>query len=136
MRKITELDYNDVQIINNAIIKEHTGPGIAVAVVDSHGELLAFFRTDGCPPSAIQIAQNKAFTAVRDRQTSASLGENSRNFAFGITDLGDMRYTGLGGGVPIVLDGEYLGAVAVSGMSQEEDAALADTGIRALLQDQ
>ncbi len=133
MRKISELDFRDVQIINNAIQEKHEGPGIAVAVVDSHGELLSFFRTDGCPFSAIQIAQNKAFTAVRDRQTSASLGENSRNFEFGITDLGDPRYTGLGGGVPIVVEGAYIGAVAVSGMSQEEDEALAEAGIRALL---
>ena len=134
MTNTYELNYEDCMKINAAIKKniKSDDPGIAVAIVDSHGELLSFFRTDNCPPSAIRIAQNKAFTAVRDRQSSASLKENSLKYNFSITELGDSRFTGLGGGIPVIHEGRYIGAVAVSGMAQEEDEALATSGIEAL----
>ena len=51
-----------------------TGEGAAVAVVDSHGELVAFLRTDGCGLASITIAINKAFTAARERVESGALG--------------------------------------------------------------
>ena len=46
------------------------GQGAAVAVVDAHGELVAFLRTDGCGLASINIAINKAFTAARERTES------------------------------------------------------------------
>ena len=46
---------------------ETQGKGAAVAVVDLHGELVAFLRTDGCRLPSIQIAMNKAHTAARER---------------------------------------------------------------------
>src|SRR5436853_6673481 len=54
------------------------GLGAAVAVVDPHGELVAFLRTDGCGLAPITIAINKAFTAARERVESRVLGERSR----------------------------------------------------------
>ena len=41
--------------------------GAAVAVADPHGELIAFLRTDGCRPSSITLAMNKAYTAAGSR---------------------------------------------------------------------
>ncbi|MDC7231956.1 MAG: heme-binding protein [Spirochaetales bacterium] len=133
MKTVKSLELKDIQIINKAILEKHPDGGVAIAIVDSHGELLSFLRTDGCPLAAGQIARNKAFTAVRDRQPSGSLGENSRKYGFAVTDLGDPRFTGLGGGLPIETDGAYIGAVGVSGLSQEEDAALSAYGINSLL---
>ena len=101
------------------------GEGAAVAVVDRHGELVAFLRTDGCGLASITIAINKAFTAARERVESSALGERSRIEGFPLTNFGDPRYTGWGGGVPIVVDGEVIGAVGVSGLPEAADVELA-----------
>jgi glc operon protein GlcG len=97
----------------------------AVAVVDRHGELVAFLRTDGCGLASIAIAINKAFTAARERVESGALGERSRKEGFPITNFGDPRYIGWGGGVPIIVSGEVIGAIGVSGLPEEADVELA-----------
>lgn len=102
------------------------GRGAAVAVVDDHGELIAFARSDGCPLPSITNAINKAFTAAREGVTTAEIGRRSREEGFPLTNFGDLRYTGWGGGVPISLDGAVVGAVGVSGLPEAEDAALAE----------
>ncbi len=102
--------------------------GAAVAVVDSHGELVAFARSEGCPLPSIANAINKAFTAARERVPSAEVGLRSRREGWPLTNFGDPRYTGWGGGVPIVIDDEVVGAVGVSGLPEDEDVALAEWG--------
>jgi glc operon protein GlcG len=104
------------------------GAGAAVAIVDPHGELVAFLRTDGCPLASIDNAIHKAFTAAREGVESQVIGERSRGEGFAITNFGDLRYTGWGGGVPVVVHGEVVGAVGVSGLSEAEDMELARMG--------
>ena len=104
---------------------EANGQGAAVAVVDRHGELVAFLRTDGCPLASINNAINKAFTAARERVESGVLGERSRTEGFPLTNFGDPRYVGWGGGVPIIVAGEVIGAVGVSGLPEADDVELA-----------
>ena len=104
---------------------EADGAGAAIAVVDPHGELVAFLRTDGCGLASIQIAMNKAFTAARERVESRVLGERSRTEGFPLTNFGDPRYVGWGGGVPIIVDGQVIGAIGVSGLPEEVDIDLA-----------
>ena len=101
------------------------GLGAAVAVVDAHGELVAFLRTDGCGLASINIAINKAFTAARERVESRVLGERSRTEGFPITNFGDPRYVGWGGGVPIIVAGQVIGAIGVSGLPEADDVELA-----------
>ena len=97
----------------------------AVAVVDSHGELVAFVRTDGCPLPSIANAINKAYTAARERRPSREIGDASRRDQFPITNFGDLRYTGWGGGVPLVIGGDVVGAVGISGLPEVDDMRLA-----------
>jgi len=104
---------------------EANGQGAAVAVVDRHGELVAFLRTDECPLASINNAVNKAFTAARERVESGVLGERSRTEGFPLTNFGDPRYVGWGGGVPIIVAGEVIGAVGVSGLPEADDVELA-----------
>jgi len=104
---------------------ESNGEGAAVAVVDPHGELVAFLRTDGCGLASINIAIHKAFTAAREGVESSVLGERSRTEGFPITNFGDPRYVGWGGGVPIIVAGEVIGAVGVSGLPEAADIDLA-----------
>jgi glc operon protein GlcG len=102
--------------------------GAAVAVVDAQGELIAFLRTDGCRLSSITIALNKAFTAAREQKESKAVGQSSREKQSPMTNFGDLRYTAWGGGVPIIYNGQVVGAVGVSGLSEAEDMVLARMG--------
>ena len=104
---------------------EADGQDAALAVVDRHGELVAFLRTDGCGLASITIALNKAFTAARERVESGALGERSGTEGFPMTNFGDPRYVGWGGGVPIIVAGEVIGAIGVSGLPEEADVELA-----------
>ena len=104
---------------------EREQKGAAIAVADAHGELLAFLRTDGCPLASINIAINKAFTAARERKESFAVGQASREAPFPMTNFGDLRYIGWGGGVPITHNGKVIGAVAISGLPEAEDMVLA-----------
>jgi glc operon protein GlcG len=107
---------------------EKAAKGAAVAVVDAQGELMAFLRTDGCRLSSITIALNKAFTAAREQKESKAIGQSSREKQFPMTNFGDLRYTAWGGGVPIIYNGQVVGAVGVSGLSEEKDMVLARMG--------
>ena len=102
--------------------------GTAVAVVDAQGELIAFLRTDGCRLPSINIAINKAFTAARERKESAEIGQASRDQGFPMSNFGDLRYTAWGGGVPIVYQGQVVGAVGVSSLPEQEDMKMARLG--------
>ncbi len=102
--------------------------GAAIAVVDGHGELMAFLRTDGCDLPSIVIAINKAYTAARTHIESGALGKRSHEEGFPMTNFGDLRYVTWGGGVPVVVDGHIIGAVGVSGLAEEVDIELARMG--------
>jgi glc operon protein GlcG len=110
------------------------GQGAAVAVVDPHGELVAFLRTDGCPLASIANAIHKAFTAAREGVPSQTIGERARAEGFPITNFGDLRYTGWGGGLPVVVDGEVIGGVGVSGLPEDADVELAALGVASILE--
>jgi glc operon protein GlcG len=99
--------------------------GAAVAVVDAHGELLAFLRSDSCRLPCITVAINKAYTAARERVESKQFGADALKRGFPLTNYGELRYVTWGGGVPVRSGGEVIGAVGVSGLTEEEDVELA-----------
>ena len=94
------------------------------------------FRGDGAPLPSIVIATNKAWTAARERKPSFELGQASRDpqKGFDMAYYGDPRYIGWGGGVPVVVAGNVVGAIAVSGLSQEEDMELAGMAVEAVVE--
>ena len=113
---------------------EADGAGAAIAVVDPHGELVAFLRTDGCGLASIQIAMNKAFTAAGHRKRT----DNYKNSlpgeeAFGIWTQHGGRFTVFVGGFPIFVDGQCVGSVAASGGNGEQDIACCEAGIAAFM---
>ncbi len=111
---------------------EQDTKGAAVAVVDEHGELIALLRTDGCPLASINNAIHKAFTAARERRESKDIGQSSKQDGWPLTNFGDLRYTGWGGGVPLRYNGQVVGGVGVSGLPEDEDIVLARMGAAAL----
>jgi glc operon protein GlcG len=106
---------------------EKNHKGAAIAVADTQGEIIAFLRTDGCKLPSIQIAINKAFTAAREQKETKTIGQSSQEKPFPMT-FGDLRYTAWGGGIPIIYNGQVVGAVGVSGLSEAEDMVLARMG--------
>jgi glc operon protein GlcG len=131
----THLSHQDAMKIITGIQTEldKQGKGAAIAVVDTQGELLAFLRTDGCKFPSITIAINKAFTAAREQKESKAIGVSSKEKGFPMTNFGDLRYTAWGGGVPIVYQGQTVGAVGVSGLLETEDMELAQMGAQLIL---
>lgn len=105
-----------------------------IAVVDSHGDLLAFLRMEKAKLSSIQAAMNKAYTAARTQRATSIIGKNARHpeTGFDLSYYGDPRFTGFGGEVPILFQGTVIGGVAISGLSQEEDEELASFGLASL----
>jgi glc operon protein GlcG len=130
MQQIYTLSHADAMKIVETIRAEleKEGKGAAIAVADIHGELIAFLRTDGCRLPSIMIAMNKAYTAARELKPSKEIGESSRSTGWPMTNFGDLRYTAWGGGVPILYQGQVVGAVGVSGLPEEEDMVLAKLG--------
>jgi glc operon protein GlcG len=105
---------------------------VAIAVCGPEGELIAFIRMDGASPAASRIAKNKAYTAAIDRKDTRLMGEfmtgKNRPQAY----WGDEQITGFGGGVTIRQDGTVVGGIGVSGLSEEEDEAIANAAIKAV----
>ncbi len=136
MRNETTLDHLDAAAAIDAIRKELDAAGKAavIAVVDSHGETLGVLRYSGAALSSIAVATNKAYTAVRLRRPSALVGQKSRDpvQGFDISYYGDPRYVGWGGGIPVERDGQFVGAVGVSGLPEAEDITLAQAGVAAI----
>ena len=98
---------------------------ISVAIVDSHGELVSFARTDDCPLHAGVLARNKAYTSARDRQNTSSLGKWAKETGKDMGYWTDNKITGIAGGVPIYINNKIIGAIGVSGLSEEDDELLA-----------
>jgi glc operon protein GlcG len=117
MKTVHSLDYLDAKRMVDLIVEKalQMQKAAAIAVADSHGDLLAFVRMDGAPVSSIQISINKAWTAARERKPTKDIGERVRHAEKGhdISYYGDPKYVGWGGGVPVWKDGEVIGAVGV-----------------------
>ena len=104
---------------------------VTIAIVDDGGHLLWLQRLDGAAPISAHIAPQKARTAALGRRESRVYEEiiNGGRFSF----LSAPAIEGmLEGGVPILKDGNCIGAVGVSGVKSSEDAQIARAGIAAL----
>ena len=107
-----------------------------IAVVDDGGNLLGFYRMDGAKVTSIEIAINKAFTAAGTRRGTheyAAVG-GPQGPAFGIHASHHGRFTIFGGGLPIFVGNQAVGGVGCSSGTPEQDQAVAQAGIDALLQ--
>lgn len=137
MRQLLTLTHDDAQRAIEAMRAEceRRDQGGVLVVSDAHGELIALLRMDGAPFSSIQIAMNKAYTAARERKPSYELGQKARDpeRGFPMTNFGEMKYVTWGGGLPVFVQGEVIGAVAVSGLPEVQDMEIAELGRQAAL---
>lgn len=136
MQSIVSLGHAEAQQAIQVIQIELTrrGKAAVISVADAHGELIALLRMDGAPLPSIVIATNKAWTAARERKPTRELGQAARDAVsgFDMAYYGDSRYIGWGGGMPVRIDGQVVGAVAVSGLPEQEDMELVVLGVAAI----
>lgn len=110
------------------------GIAICVAVVDRAGHLLVFKRQPGAPFHSIDIALDKAYTAVSfGRPTGLwdkRLAEGSEMLRHGL--MHRERFVGFGGGLPIKHNGQRVGAIGISGGSEAQDVAFCEAALAEL----
>jgi uncharacterized protein GlcG (DUF336 family) len=110
------------------------GACVNVAVVDAGGLLAAFLRMPGAPLHSVDIAIDKAYTAVSfglpTHQWAEALQGHSEAVREGIVLR--PRFVAFGGGLPILEAGQRIGAIGVSGGSEEQDQRIAQAGLAAL----
>lgn len=104
---------------------------VAIAIVDDGGHLLWFQRLDGVAPISSHIAPAKAKTAALGRRETKVYEDMINNGRYSFMTAPVLEGM-LEGGVPVVADGQCIGAVGVSGVKSSEDVQIAKAGIAAL----
>lgn len=108
--------------------KANNAPGGAIAIVDAGGNLIYLERLDNTFAAAAEVAIKKANTAALFKAPSSKL-ENSING--GRQALITVGHTFLQGGIPIIFDGQVIGAIGVSGSaSAQQDEDMANAGAK------
>lgn len=120
------------EIVERALVAaEAAGVPVCVAVVDRAGLPLVFKRQQGAPLHSIDIALDKAYTAV-------SFGRPTAAWDARLAQAGDLlrhglmqrdRFVGFGGGSPILHDGRCVGGIGISGGSEAQDVAFAEAAL-------
>lgn len=133
MKSKPTLEFSDVKAIAAAAEAEALKHGwaVTIAIVDDGGHLLSLQRLDGAPPISAHIAPAKANTAALGRRESKIYEDTINGGRMSFLSAPDLKGM-LEGGVPIMKDGQCLGAVGVSGVKSTEDAQVARAGIAAI----
>ena len=106
------------------------GWAVSIMVVDAAGEPVAFARMDGAPYSSVNVSRDKARSAARFRRPTKAFSDAMAEGRTGILALDGA--IPVEGGVPIVVDGQVVGAVGVSGVMSQQDAQVAQAGASAV----
>jgi glc operon protein GlcG len=124
------LDQHDASALVQSALAEAAAQQcrISVAVCDNAGFPLALLRMDGAGLLTAKVAGQTARTAALLRAPSGVLAERARADAT-LLQLED--YLPMEGGVPVIVDGQCLGAVGISGGTPQQDVAIAEAAIAA-----
>lgn len=134
MLNIKRLGIEDANaIISAARLKAvEIGVPMCIAVTDESGNLIAFERMNGGKITSIDLAIDKSYTAAGVRKGTDVLGEVSHpgNPAYGLSSTLGGRMVVVAGGLPVIVDGEVVGAIGVSSGSPAQDLEVAEAGIK------
>jgi uncharacterized protein GlcG (DUF336 family) len=103
---------------------------VCIALVDDGGHLVYFQRLDGTQTGSVLVSQRKAQTAIGFKRPSKVFEEQvagGRNALLGLPGA-----TPLEGGLPLVADGQMIGAIGISGVTAQQDGQIAQAGADAL----
>ncbi len=102
---------------------------MVICVVDDGGRLIYLERMDGTQLGSIQVAQDKASTALMFKRPSKAFEDTVAGGRVAVIKLSGV--TPVEGGLPIVIDGQYVGAIGVSGGTSPQDGQVAAAGLKA-----
>ncbi|CAG9176190.1 GlcG/HbpS family heme-binding protein [Cupriavidus pinatubonensis] len=127
---LTAEDVKKIMAAAEAEAKTHQW-AVSIVVVDDGGHMLAMQRLDGAAPISAYIATEKARTSSLGRRESKVYEDMINNGRYSFMTAPTLQGM-LEGGVPIVHNDQFVGAVGVSGVKSTEDAQIARAGIAAL----
>jgi uncharacterized protein GlcG (DUF336 family) len=116
-----------------AAAEKHAGENqwnVCIAIVDDGGHLVYFQRLDGTQYGSVNVSQRKAQTAIGFKRPSKTFEEGvagGRNALLGLPGAVPLE-----GGLPLVIDGEMIGAIGVSGVTAQQDGMIAQAGVDSL----
>jgi uncharacterized protein GlcG (DUF336 family) len=133
MLTIRRLSLEDAKLLLEGAEKRSREIGVPMctAVTDEAGHLIAFSRMDGGKITSIDIAINKAYTGGCARKGTHEYNQLAvpGKPTFGIHTTNQGRFTIIGGGLPVVVDGEIVGGVGCSTGTAEQDQVVAQAAI-------
>lgn len=109
---------------------EKNGWKVVICIVDDGGHVMYLERMDGTQKASSIIAVEKGKTAIMFRRPSGAMEKAVAGGRVAVMSLPGA--TTVEGGIPIVIEGEFVGAVGISGVQSHEDAQVAQAGINAL----
>lgn len=110
---------------------EAIGVPMCIAITDESGQLVAFERMDGGKVTSTTIAIDKSFTASAAKKATHEYGASSQpgSPAYGIASAIGGRLMVVGGGLPVIVDGQVVGGIGVSSGTPAQDQDVAQAGI-------
>ena len=105
---------------------------VAVCVIDIHGNMIVKHRMTGAPTFSIELSERKAYTSALVGLRTADLFPlvQPGKELFPLMGLPDGRFCSMGGGAPLMSEGQLVAAVGVSGGSVEQDVAMLESALR------
>ncbi|SRR6056297_916553 len=135
MLTIKRLDLEDARRLLKGAREKATEIGVpmCIAITDESGNLVAFERMDGGKVTSITIAIDKSYTASGAKKATHEYGEASQPGApaYGIGSAIGGRLMVVGGGLPVIVDGEVVGGIGVSSGTPMQDREVAQAGLDA-----
>lgn len=140
MKKTMQLEIEEARLMVDAAIAKSKEIGVleTVCIVDAGGYPILLERMNGSRITGPQIAMNKAFTAAGHKRSTHLFTTPPNgpalpgNEAFGIQLSFGGRFAGFVGGFPIVVNGEVIGGIGLSGGNGKQDTAAGLAGLQAL----
>jgi uncharacterized protein GlcG (DUF336 family) len=101
---------------------------VAIAVVDTAGQLVAYQRLDNTQTASVLVSQDKAASAAMWRRSTKVFQDSVAGGGAGLRVLALRGSAPFEGGLPIVIDGKVVGGIGVSGVNADQDGVVAKAG--------
>jgi uncharacterized protein GlcG (DUF336 family) len=134
MLEIKRLSIDDAKILMEGAVASSRDIKVpmCIAVADESGNLIQFERMDGGKISSISIAIDKAFTAAAARRGTHIYNQlcvpGQPTFGIHVTNGG--RFSVIGGGLPVTVNGDVVGGIGISSGTAEQDLVVAEAALK------
>lgn len=105
---------------------------VAIAIVDTAGNLVYFHRIDNTQTASMAVAQDKAVSAAIYRRPTKVMQDGVAGGGAGLRLLNLRGASVVEGGLPLTIDGKIIGAIGVSGVNADQDGVVAKAGMDGL----